>query len=492
MKFFTEIKRIFRIDNINIVERLDTVEASFTIKFKELPNVETLHSLCNIVPERDNLKFKIINDSNDIVSITNNQNELSDFSTLTSNLELDDYLEIKVEIDKHVSDGKLSIYDFDSFSNDLIARSTPEILNWFSKCLSGKTSLKFEVYDYDISFSTRTMAFESSENAIFDPKIDRNQRLKSCRETACFYNMNTFEVIPDDFIIEGVIRSGEFLKPLFGKLATILSICYIASSALMSDESVNVQINGQRITSHDLLLNDIQEDENWQNIYTWIFTDGNSTDKALIAHNIISLHCKFEAFLKIDKTVFEAIRTNYKLYLRNNVDKYLNLKQDIAEFIQNVVCQTGDYAIAILGKFKANLIAIFGFLFTVVLTKIGVTQKWNEIFTRHTVYIIELFLMGSLVYLGICFCETRFKLKKIKQGYNELKNNYQGLLSTVEINEAFGNDNLMTSTEHSVNKGTIWWSIIWGLLLLAPIVIIELFTHNQGIIIWLLNKIIYY
>ena len=101
----------------------------------------------------------------------------------------------------------------------------------------------------------------------------------------------------------------------------------------------------------------------------WVYTDGNPTDKALIAHNVISLHCKFAALLNLDNVVFEAIKTNYNLYLQNNVNQYLDMKRDIAKFIQNVVTQVGDYAVAILEKFKTNLIAIFGLLFTVVLTK---------------------------------------------------------------------------------------------------------------------------
>ena len=301
--------------------------------------------------------------------------------------------------------------------------------------------------------------------------------------------MNTFEVIPDDFIIEGVMRSGDCLKPLFGKLATILSLVYVATSASISDRVISVQICGQRIASYELLVHDIQEDEKWQNIYTWIFTDGNPTDKALIAHNVISLHCKFEVLLNLDSTVFEAIKTNYNLYLRNNVNQYLDMKRDIAKFIQNVVAQVGDYALAILGKFKTNLIAIFGFLFTVVLTKIGGTQKWNEIFTRHTIYLIELFISGSLVYLVLCFFEIRFKLKKTRHGYNELKKNYEDVLSDAELKEAFKDDELMNETEKSTKRGMIGWSIAWGILLVIAILIIEICTTNHGLIVWLWNKI---
>ena len=349
--------------------------------------------------------------------------------------------------------------------------------------------LKFEVFDYDISFSTRTIAFESSESAIFTPKIDRSQRLCACRDTAYFYNMDTLEVLPDDFIIEGVMRAGDCLRPLFSKLATILSLVYVANSSSINDKTLSIQINGHRIANYELPLDSIRENEKWQNIYTWIYTDGNPTDKALISHNVISLHCKFVALLEFDSAVFEAIKTNYNLYLRNNVQQYLDMKRDIAKFIQNVVARVGDYAVAILEKFKGNLIAIFGFLFTVVLTKIGGAQKWDEIFSRHTIYLIEIFVFGSLVYMFICLSEIGYKLKKARQGYIQLKENYKDVLTEVEIKEAFNDDKLLHDTERSAKHGMIRWSIAWGLLLVATIVIIEVFTTSKGLIVWMLNKI---
>lgn len=489
MKFFSEIRRLFQNIDFDIAERLDTAGASFVITYTVLPTIETFREILDLVPKRDAAAITLVNDSDDIVTFTNHQTDVLDYSTLTDGLLSEDNINIRIQIDKTVVDGKFSVYDYDSFVTDLLARSLPEIMNWFSTRLSGQDSLIFEIFDYDISFSTRTIAFESSEDALFTPMVSRSQRLRDCKDTACFYNMNTFEILPDDFIIQGIVRANNRLQTLFDKLATILSLAYVSSSSSISDGTISLQITGQRTVNFDFKLAEIHEDEKWQNIYTWIFTDGNPTDKILIAHNVISLHCKFETLLNLNGTVFEAIKTNYNLYLRNNVNQYLDLKRDIAKFIQNVVAQVGDYAVAILGKFKTNLFAIFGFLFTVVLTKIGSAQKWEDIFTRHTIYLIELFVGGSLIYLIICLFETHYKLKKTKQGYEDLKRNYEDVLSDPEIKEAFKDDKLLNDTKKSVKKGMIWWTLAWGGLLLIAIIIIEVFTTNHGLIVWLWNKV---
>lgn len=93
-----------------------------------------------------------------------------------------------------------------------------------------------------------------------------------------------------------------------------------------------------------------------------------------------------------------------------------------------------------------------------------------------------------MVYLGICFFEILFKLKKAEKGYLQLKENYNNVLTKAEIKEAFNGDKLLRETKHSVKKGMIIWSLIWGLTLMAAIIIIETCTTNRGLIVWLLNK----
>lgn len=491
MKFISEIKQLFQCYSMSISERMNTVETlvPFNITIQELPDLADIRSVCALVPVRDTFILTFKNDSDELLSFSNKQAATVDFSEFIDGMASDDILEVKIQIDKSIEANKLSIYDFDSFTRDLLHKPLTEVLKWFSNILTNREYLMFEVYDYDISISTGTMGFVSNDNSLFTPKVNRRQRLNACKETAYFYNMNVFEVIPDDFKIEGIERSENCLKPLFGRLATILSLVYVGSSSSILDNILNIQINGQRTSTYELKLDEIQENAKWQSIYSWIYTDGNPTDKALIAHNVISLHCKYATLLDVDDKVFDSIKSNYKLYLRNNVGQYLDLKRDISKFIQSIITQVGDYAVSILNKFKTNLIAIFGFLFTVVLTRVGATQKWDDIFTRHTFYLIEVVLIGSLGYLCICIFEARYKLTKTMNAYSELKNNYRDILDEAEIKEAFGDDKLLKDAESSVKKGMIVWSIVWGAILVASIIIIEALTVNKGILVWLWNKL---
>ncbi len=489
MGLFSIINEVFSDTKIDVKERLDTVETCFDIVFDKLPSVEIFNKIIENVPKRDSLKILLMNDSDDMITLTNDCVDTQKYSEFIAEMQNGDNIKISIQIDKTVENNIFSIYSYETFSNDLLSRPVSEIMRWFSSHLSTRASLIFEVFDYDISLSTKTIAFMSTKTATFIPSVDRISRLEGCKSNSSFYNMNLFELIPDDFIIQGVIQNDLGLQPLFNKIATILSIAYVSSSSSLTTDIIHIQINGQRTINYEIPIDSICGDEKWQNIYTWIYTDGNSTDKTLIVHNVITLYCKYESILYLDDTVFEAIKTNYNLYLRNNVDQYINLKRDIAKFIKETVGQVGEYATSILTKFKNNLLAIFGFLFTVVLTRIGNAQKWENIFTKETIYVIEIFVIGSFFYLIICIFETRFKIKKSQYAYFCIKDNYKGVLSAVEIEEAFDDDKLLNETKKCVIKGIAIWSIIWGITLISAVIIIECLTTYQGLIVWMLKKL---
>ena len=97
--------------------------------------------------------------------------------------------------------------------------------------------------------------------------------------------------------------------------------------------------------------------------------------------------------------------------------------------------------------------------------------------------------MGSMVYMVICIFETIYKLKKVRIGYEELKRNYKDVLSDLEISEAFQDDRLFDEANKSARRGLTGWSIAWGVLLLLCVLIIEFYTTNHGLLVWLCNKV---
>uniref|UniRef100_UPI00402615F1 hypothetical protein n=1 Tax=Lachnospira eligens TaxID=39485 RepID=UPI00402615F1 len=232
-------------------------------------------------------------------------------------------------------------------------------------------------------------------------------------------------------------------------------------------------INGQRTIEYCYNINNISNNQILYKIYNWIYTDGSSIDKAIIARNVISLHCKYVPIAKIDDKVMASIQSNYNLYLKDNVKDYLELKNKVAEFICGIVSKTGEYAIGLLDKFKSNLIAIFGFIFSVILANIVSNQPLDNIFTKDVTILVECVFIGSFVYLCTCYCQSHYEIKKVYESYEQLKLNYKDILTENDLLEIFGNDEIMNRMKRTINKSRIIYLVIWIVFLIVALIIVE-------------------
>lgn len=199
----------------------------------------------------------------------------------------------------------------------------------------------------------------------------------------------------------------------------------------------------------------------------------------------LSLHCRYSALTDLDEKTLSSIQSNYQIYLKDNVSQYIELKNKLAQFICDVVSKTGDYATMLLGDLKKNLIAIFGFLFTVILANIVSDQPLQNIFTREITVILEVVIAGSIIYLLICHIESQYKLCKIKRTYYLLKDNYKDLLSDVDLQESFNEDKMITDTVRSVKRGIWIYTIIWFVLLVGLLFILENTSSSPVITTWI-------
>lgn len=474
MDFLQKIKEIFNIDNFEVSERMKIVEISFEVATVKLPNKDTFLSLFDNIPLRDTLHINF-NIFEDCFSFSNRQRAgLNEYDTFVDSLELDDIVCVEMTIKKEVSENVFSIYDFNLFAQDINNLPIKQVMSAFSLLLNGINYLIFDLFDQDYFFTTKTMIFAPTNKNIvcnFDAFIRAN-RIQDCKDTSYFYNLSTYQIIPDDFYLEVDFEYNP-LSEVFNKLTTILSLTYIASSSSIIDEMLSLQISGQRSLECTYNLQNIKYNLEFYKIFNWIYTDGSPIDKSLIARNIISLHCKFTELLDIDEKTLSSIQSNFSLYLKSSVNQYLELKNKLAEFICNVVSKTGEYTTLLLKDFKNNLIAILVFLFSVILANIVSSQPLENIFTNDITAIFECVLLGSFIYLVICVFEANYKIKKVCQSYNSLKMNYDNILSPMDIKEIFKNDELINSMVRSVKKGKWIYTILWLAFILGAFFILE-------------------
>lgn len=478
MNYIEEIKKLFNVSELNFNERVKKVEIQFTIDSKNLPSANQIKYFMNSIPKRDSIKIIYTNDNGDIIECTLNQSFIfKNYDDYCQDAKLvNDSIEVGLTIDKEVVDNCFSIYSYNMFAEDLISLSIKDVLGVFSLLYEGNKKVYFEIMDTDCFFKTKTMIFSSANKGIVQEEFDREKILEECKNTSYFHNVAEYPLLPDDFKIE-VDFEGNPLSDLFKKLTTILSLVYISSSASFEGDKIKYRIQGQRSMDFTYEMSQIKINFELFKIYNWIYTDGNPVDKAIIARNILCLHCRFSEILGIDGKTFASIQSNFNLYLKDNVIKYIELKNELAGFISEIVSRTGEYATMILDKLKSNIIAIFAFIFTVVLANTVSSKPLNNIFTKDIVAILNVVLISSVIYLIVAILEVNFEKRKVKNSYRRLKENYESILTKEDLAEIFNDDKLMDDMMKSVKKCTITFSIIWGMILLGAFIYLNFCSH---------------
>lgn len=465
MNVLCEMKKMFNVDTMNISERNTVVEISFNLSKATLPDKETFSAVFALIPIRDTMKIALIIDNGDVITVRKNSSfPDKEYSTLVEDVDDETRIDVHIEINKSIESNIFSVYSFEKFTAELLEHDIKEILSFFSHSLTGKEYLVFEILEGNYFFTTESMAFVSKRNSAFN----------------------------GDFHIKVDFAKNPLTK-LFETLCSVLSLAYLSSAAIITENNeLNVQILGQRKVEFTYSLLNPKINPEFYRIYRWIYTDGNPVDKSILARNIISLHCRYSALTDLDEKTLSSIQSNYQIYLKDNVSQYIDLKNKLAQFICDVVSKTGDYATMLLGDLKKNLIAIFGFLFTVILANIVSDQPLQNIFTREITVILEVVIAGSVIYLIICHIESQYKLCKIKRTYYLLKDNYKGLLSDVDLQESFNGDKIITDTVRSVERGIWIYTIIWFVFLIVLLLILEHISSSPVITIWINNAVSFF
>lgn len=455
-----------------VSERMKVYEASFKFQVENAPEYSYFLNIIQEVSQRDKIKITLQDETERIYDLLVADED--GYKSFIKDTLADETIDVRVRIDKQVVGNHFSIYSFDEFAKDILSLSVEDVMIAFSNLLKQSPNyLVFDVYSPVTMFATKTMFFVPSGNGMVNTEFNRVRRMEDCKEVSYFYNFDVYEVLPDDFKIT-IDYDNNPLTELFQKIMVLLSISFIATSSTISGSQLKGIINGQRTMEYCCDINQLPGNKILYSIYNWIYTDGSPIDKAIIVRNVISLHCKYVSITEIDEKVMASIQSNYNLYLKENVKEYLELKNKVAEFISGTVSKTGEYATGLLDKFKSNIIAIFGFIFTVILANIVSDQPLDNLFTKEITIIIECVLAGSFVYLIICYYQSRYEIKKVYDSYEQLKLNYKEILTEDDLLEIFGDDEMLKEMKNTISKSEKIYLGIWIIFLIGAFAVVEI------------------
>lgn len=402
-----------------------------------------------------------------------------EYTRFCNDCESGEEINVHIHIEKGIFDDAVSVYNFKSFVEVLERGNLLEQIDVFVTWMKGREKGVRIVVDTTDILVTKYIVIASEIRDVTEGRADDIQK---CEDASIFMNRAYIPLIPQDFSIQfcrGSI-SGRIAK-IFKTMESFLALMYIVNTSNIVHDKAIIQM--QPYQNFEMKINLYQYNCAIVEVYNWIFADGESSiDRASIARNIINVRCKDgEALLNMDSSVLMSIKSNYMIYQKDTVQKYLELKDQISECISNTTLQFQDAIDGLIEGIRNNLIAIITFIVSLVLTdSLNLENLVEEQLPRNLQLVIGIFLIASAVYLFATRKTVNTKWELIVDRYNRLKQNYKDVLEAKDLEDAFGHDEMINTYENKLNDYKKAITGIWIFFILLVTILAVIYSFDVG------------
>jgi len=201
--------------------------------------------------------------------------------------------------------------------------------------------------------------------------------------------------------------------------------------------------------------------------YSSCYSSGEIADKLGIVRNLLPINVK-KSILNVGPDFNTSVDSNYKIYLKENVIRYIEIKQGIAQNLTDAIQKSNSISGELYDDLKKNIFAFLTFFVTILIFNTTNTGKLQNIFTKDISTIAYGLLGISFIYLLLSLVGTHRKKQRFDDNYHALKGRFRDLLDAQDIENIFQNN-----VEHSKNKkhinNSIWgagiaWILILGIM----------------------------
>lgn len=282
-------------------------------------------------------------------------------------------------------------------------------------------------------------------------------------------------ILPEFFKILDEENAGMLTK-LLDSLRNILSLMYIADRYVEEKSCIEISLEGFQF--HKQQINETSEgieSSSYYNIYLWVYENNNIVDKLGLVRNILSYNSPFE-FKGIDKSVYNTIISNYKLYLRKNVEKYLEAKDKV---VQNSL-EMSTSLTQVLDQFVEEFKKIVFFLSTFFMTAfimIAIAGGKLRGFANGDLLILSCgVIVLSFIYFIFAISSFNSKKKKLEGEYEDFKKGYEDIFDKHDIKNIFSEDKIFNRNikySKKIRKRIAGFSTIILIVLIGVIFLIR-------------------
>jgi hypothetical protein len=443
------------------------------------PSEEQIKEIIKEFPDRDTLIVDIILDSGEANRFK--LDDSLDYTELKSSIET--LVEIKddssiftvgIKIRKRTDQrSRISIYRFESLLSYLEQQTLRGIVYCFREALGQKEHIIFELMDIQDTFYTGSFYFTSNDR-VETTEIGRESKILKRYDICTFLNASECKFVAEDFHLVKRSRSEAFNK-LMDKLTIIyalISICNISGF-----EGVNEL--WCRIYGYKSLVNTINYDEmsvdgasQYFEIHKWLYNEGNLSDKAGLVRNIITIHLRNNSLLELEDNTLASIRSSHEIYLKQNVQQYIEVKNKIVESLNDMAQKAGGMVDTFTGTLKNNFLGIITFFVSTVVLNAVSGEEDGVIFSTQIAMISYGLLLISGLFLIASIWEIIQDINRFKNNYKRIRSYYGDILNDGDIEKIFCNDRYHKEDISYVWSKTKFYSAIWVITLIVFYLII--------------------
>lgn len=489
MKSVSEIISVFSNNHEKIEKRCVEDFYSLTLFYlsKTLNNFLPTR-LDTAVPTRDVLSIGIFDsddEDSDVALCYNASTEnWAEFVKEFENIDKSEMRLIKIHISKNTSGDYHSIYDYNLFCTYIsscqpfsliallsnLSNSAPHVFEWQDDQLPSFASSKFHFCG-----KGKKLTVSGSLKKISERERCINKAKFLCSSTCIMDNM-----LPDD--LTPIVREDDFLTKLFYKLSTLYTLSFLLDHSHVENDTLSYKLNGFKSISGHLAFSQNIDDETTTtvaHIYEWGYQGGDIDDKILIIRNILSLNLDSSAF-RIHPNTFDAILSNYKIYQKENVRQYLDLRNNIVRDIRKYQGSILNAIDNFEDTFKKISITMLSFFFiSLILSILSFSLSSN----RHIPDAVILCCMAiSSVSFVYYYKERNWlweRIRHIEKGFKESRKYFEDLLGKEELKSFFNDSGDDEKEDVKYRKKKIdefsklwkWTNIIISVLLIALLVL---------------------
>ena len=397
---------------VSFYEVAAEANATFSCTISDLPCVTKLEEFLNSFCKCDTVELSLKSYLDFSYSSINPQKLNADYLKFIESSEPDDRVTINIHINKSFDDrDSLAIYSFDHFVTYYNSRSFDELIHELAAALKTHTHLAFHVIDKEVNLSTESICFYNTASMLTKGTINRDEYFAHLNNASLFLNRNDLPLAPYDFrILHDVSSDTSQLQELLKKLETIFSYIYLSYSAHIVNNQVVLQLSPSA-ANMALTYTEAFHCQHVCDLYQWAFDGDHTIERVGIVRNLLELNCKtVEALDLKDESLLLSAKSNYILFQKKTIDKYIELKNSISLTIVEATNNMQDTLQTLVDAVRNNFIAVVMFLITVIITD---SVSWDDL-TNGTVLnsdlllVIKVFCVSSFLYLLVTLIGIKF------------------------------------------------------------------------------------